>query len=93
MPDGTKIAVREEHLEGDHFRPLLSNIVLNELDDELARRGLRFVRYADDCNLFVRSERAGKRVMASNFGRFWGRACGFRWTRRRVACGHPMRFD
>jgi RNA-directed DNA polymerase len=44
---------------------LLSNIVLNELDGELARRGLRFVRYADDCNIFVRSERAGKRVMTS----------------------------
>ena len=36
-----------------------------ELDGELARRGLRFVRYADDCNIFVRSERAGQRVMTS----------------------------
>ncbi len=44
---------------------MLSNIVLNELDGELARRGLRFVRYADDCNIFVRSERAGQRVMTS----------------------------
>ena len=45
--------------------PLLSNIVLDELDQELARRGHRFVRYADDCNIYVRSERAGRRVMAS----------------------------
>jgi hypothetical protein len=45
--------------------PLLSIIVLDELDSELARRGHRFVRYADDCNVYVRSERAGKRVMAS----------------------------
>ena len=45
--------------------PILSNIVLDEFDQELARRGLRFVRYADDANVFVRSERAGMRVMAS----------------------------
>jgi len=45
--------------------PLLSNIVLDEWDGELARRGLAFVRYADDCNIFVRSERAGQRVMNS----------------------------
>jgi len=65
MPDGTKIAVQEGTPQGGPLSPLLSNIVLNELDGELARRGLRFVRYADDCNIFVRSERAGKRVMAS----------------------------
>src|ERR1700757_2532452 len=45
--------------------PLLSNLVLDELDRELERRGLRFVRYADDCNIYVRSERAGQRVMKS----------------------------
>src|ERR1700681_1038537 len=45
--------------------PLLSNIVLDELDQELSRRGHRFVRYADDENIYVRSERAGHRVMAS----------------------------
>ena len=65
MPDGTKIAVQEGTPQGGPLSPLLSNIVLNELDGELARRGLRFVRYADDCNIFVRSERAGQRVMAS----------------------------
>ena len=45
--------------------PLLSNIVLDELDRELERRGLRFARYADDCNIYVRSQRAGERVMES----------------------------
>jgi RNA-directed DNA polymerase len=65
MPDGTKIAVREGTPQGGPLSPLLSNIVLHELDSELARRGLRFVRYADDCNIFVRSARAGKRVMDS----------------------------
>jgi len=45
--------------------PLLSNLVLDELDRELERRGHGFVRYADDCNIYVRSERAGQRVMES----------------------------
>jgi RNA-directed DNA polymerase len=51
--------------QGGPLSPLLSNLVLNELDRELERRGHRFVRYADDCNLYVRSERAGQRVMES----------------------------
>jgi RNA-directed DNA polymerase len=65
MPDGTRVAVQEGTPQGGPLSPLLSNVVLDELDGELARRGLRFVRYADDCNIFVRSERAGQRVMAS----------------------------
>jgi RNA-directed DNA polymerase len=51
--------------QGGPLSPLLSNLVLNELDRELERRGLRFVRYADDSNIYVRSERAGQRVMKS----------------------------
>ena len=51
--------------QGSPLSPLLSNIVLDELDQELARRGHRHVRYADDCNVYVRSEQAGQRVMAS----------------------------
>jgi hypothetical protein len=51
--------------QGGPLSPLLSNIVLDELDQELAQRGHRFVRYADDCNIYVHSERAGQRVMAS----------------------------
>jgi RNA-directed DNA polymerase len=51
--------------KGDPFSPLLSNLVLDELDRELERRGHRFVRYADDCNIYVRSERVGQRVMES----------------------------
>lgn len=65
MPDGVKVATHEGVPQGGPLSPLLSNIVLSELDDELARRGHRFVRYADDCNIYVRSERAGQRVMAS----------------------------
>lgn len=51
--------------QGGPLSPLLSNIVLDELDRELERRGHRFVRYADDCNIYVRSEKAGQRVMES----------------------------
>src|SRR5277367_2558582 len=51
--------------QGGPLSPLLSNVVLDELDRELERRGHRFVRYADDCNIYVRSERAGRRVMKS----------------------------
>jgi RNA-directed DNA polymerase len=51
--------------QGGPLSPLLSNLVLDELDRELERRGHRFVRCADDCNIYVRSERAGQRVMDS----------------------------
>jgi len=51
--------------QGGPLSPLLSNLVLDELDQELERRGHRFVRYADDSNIYVRSQRAGKRVMES----------------------------
>src|SRR5215467_6162700 len=56
---------REGTPQGGPLSPLLSNLVLDELDHELERRGHRFVRYADDCNIYVRSERAGQRVMES----------------------------
>ena len=65
MPDGVVVNVEEGAPQGGPLSPLLSNIVLDELDWELDRRGHRFVRYADDCNIYVRSRRAGERVMAS----------------------------
>lgn len=51
--------------QGSPLSPLLSNVLLDELDKELERRGHRFARYADDCNIYVRSRRAGERVLAS----------------------------
>lgn len=65
LPDGMVLPTEEGVPQGGPLSPLLSNIVLDELDEELDRRGHRFVRYADDCNIYVRSERAGQRVMAS----------------------------
>ena len=56
---------REGTPQGGPLSPLLSNLVLDELDRELERRGHRFVRYADDCNVYVRSKKTGRRVMAS----------------------------
>ena len=65
MENGMVSPVDEGAPQGGPLSPLLSNLVLDELDRELERRGHRFVRYADDCNIYVGSERAGQRVMES----------------------------
>jgi RNA-directed DNA polymerase len=65
MESGLVSPVDEGTPQGGPLSPLLSNIVLDEFDRELERRGLRFARYADDSNIYVRSRRAGERVMAS----------------------------
>jgi RNA-directed DNA polymerase len=65
MEGGLVSPVEEGTPQGGPLSPLLSNIVLDEFDRELERRGLRFARYADDCNVYVPSRRAGERVMAS----------------------------
>jgi RNA-directed DNA polymerase len=65
MENGLVRPVDEGTPQGGPLSPLLSNLVLDDLDKELERRGLRFCRYADDCNIYVRSRRAGERVMTS----------------------------
>ena len=65
MEDGLVSPVDEGTPQGGPLSPLLSNLVLDELDRELERRGHRFVRYADDSNIYVDSERAGRRVRES----------------------------
>lgn len=65
MEGGLVSPIDEGTPQGGPLSPLLSNIVLDELDGELEQRGHRFVRYADDCNIYVRSQRSGERVMKS----------------------------
>jgi RNA-directed DNA polymerase len=65
MENGLVSPAEEGTPQGGPLSPVLSNIVLNELDQELERRGQRFTRYAEDCNIYVRSRRAGERVMSS----------------------------
>lgn len=65
MQEGVCVAREEGTPQGGPLSPLLANILLDDLDKELEKRGHRFCRYADDCNIYVRSEAAGKRVMTS----------------------------
>jgi group II intron reverse transcriptase/maturase len=65
MVNGVVMETEEGTPQGGPLSPLLSNIVLDELDRELEKRGHRFVRYADDCNIYVQSQRAAERVKAS----------------------------
>ena len=65
MVNGVVMETEEGTPQGGPLSPLLANIMLDDLDKELEQRGHRFVRYADDCNIYVRSRRAGERVMAS----------------------------
>jgi RNA-directed DNA polymerase len=75
--------------QGGPLSPLLSNILLDELDQELERRGHRFCRYADDCNIYVRSERAGKRVMETIGGFLW-KKLKLKVNRQKSAVARPQ---
>lgn len=74
--------------QGSNLSPLLANIMLNELDKELEARGLNFVRYADDCNIFVRSEKAAERVMKS-ITDFIERKLGLKVNAEKSRVGRP----
>jgi group II intron reverse transcriptase/maturase len=65
MKDKTIMTPKEGSVQGSPLSPILSNVVLDELDKELEKRGLEFCRYADDCNIFVKTEKAAERVMES----------------------------
>jgi hypothetical protein len=88
MPDGVVVSTDEGVPQGGPLSPLLSNIVLDELDREIEERGHRFVRYADDCNIYVRSERAGHRVMA-NVVRFIERKLRLKVNQAKSAVARP----
>jgi RNA-directed DNA polymerase len=76
--------------QGGPLSPLLSNIVLDELDKELEHRGHRFVRYADDCNIYVKSRRAGERVMTA-ITSFIERKLKLKVNRMKSAVDRPWR--
>jgi len=65
MIDGVKTPTEEGSVQGSPLSPLLSNVVLDELDKELEQRGLEFCRFADDCNIFTKTERSAERIMVS----------------------------
>jgi RNA-directed DNA polymerase len=91
MMEGGLVSPRREGTpQGGPLSPLLSNILLDELDKELERRGHRFVRYADDCNVYVRSKRSGERVMIS-LERFLGKRLKLRINRDKSAVDRPWK--
>jgi RNA-directed DNA polymerase len=91
MMSGGVVSARAEGTpQGGPLSPLLSNILLDELDKELERRGHKFVRYADDCNIYVRSRVAGQRVMAS-LSKFLGQRLGLRVNSEKSAVARPWK--
>jgi RNA-directed DNA polymerase len=88
MENGLVSPAEEGTPQGGPLSPLLSNIVLDELDHELERRKHRFVRYADDCNIYVRSERAGRRVM-NNVTRYLAQRLKLKVNESKSAVARP----
>ena len=88
LEDGLVSPIDKGTQQGGPLSPLLSNLVLDELDRELEKRGHRFVRYADDCNIYVRSERAGHRVMDS-ISKFITKKLKLRVNEAKSAVGRP----
>ena len=90
MRDGPVSPRTQGTPQGGPLSPLLSNILLDDLDKELERRGHRFVRYADDCNVYVRSRAAGERVLAS-LERFLHKRLRLKVNRAKSAVDRPWR--
>ncbi len=88
MLNGCCITTDEGTPQGGPISPLLSNIMLNDLDHELTQRGHSFVRYADDCNIYVASKRAGQRVYAS-ISRFISERLKLKINERKSAVDRP----
>ncbi len=88
MAGGVTSSRSEGTPQGGPLSPLLSNILLDDLDQELERRGHRFVRYADDCNVYVKSHTAGERVLAS-LERFLAKRLRLRINRDKSAVARP----
>lgn len=89
MAEGVVVPRDEGTPQGGPLSPLLANILLDDLDKMLEQRGHRFCRYADDCNIYIQSERAGHRVMASVTG-FLERKLKLRVNKDKSAVARPM---
>jgi RNA-directed DNA polymerase len=89
MINGVVVRSEEGAPQGSPLSPLLSNIVLSELDKKLEERGHRFVRYADDCNIYVKSERAAHRVMEST-SRFIEKRMRLKVNEKKSAIGRAV---
>jgi RNA-directed DNA polymerase len=87
MQNGVCVRREEGTPQGGPLSPLLANILLDDLDKELEKRGHRFCRYADDCNIYVKSEAAGQRVMAS-VTEFLEERLKLKVNRQKSAVGH-----
>lgn len=92
MENGLITSNLEGTPQGGPLSPLLSNIMLDPLDKELERRNLRFVRYADDCNIFVKSRKAGKRVM-ENMTNFIEKGLALKVNREKMALDRSWKRD
>jgi RNA-directed DNA polymerase len=91
MMEGGLVSPRTQGTpQGGPLSPLLSNVLLDELDKELERRGHRFVRYADDCNVYVRSRRAGERTLTS-IERFLRKRLRLQVNREKSAVDRPWK--
>jgi RNA-directed DNA polymerase len=90
MMDGVVSSTEKGTPQGGPLSPLLSNIVLDELDKELEERGHRFVRYADDCNIYVKSKRAGERTLTS-IQRFIERKLRLKVNEKKSAVDRPWK--
>jgi len=88
LENGLVSPTEEGTPQGGPLSPLLSNLMLDDLDRELERRGHRFVRYADDCNIYVQSERAGERVM-KGIKEFLERRLRLKVNEQKSAVGKP----
>jgi RNA-directed DNA polymerase len=88
LADGLVSPTEEGTPQGGPLSPLLSNLMLDVLDKELEKRGHRFVRYADDCNIYVRSRRAGERVMA-NVEQFLAKRLKLKLNKAKSAVAKP----
>lgn len=88
MEEGLVKPTEEGVPQGGPLSPIFSNLLLDELDQELEKRGLRFVRWADDCNIYVASKRAGERVMAS-ITKFLSKKLRLKVNEEKSAVGRP----